>query len=104
MCLDDSLLPLRADDFIPAVLDRSLVDVWVKTEDRESLIMSRRMIREEGFLCGGSAGSAMVAALKAAKSLKRGQRCVVLLADSVRNYMSKFLNDDYMVRRGVEGA
>ena len=95
-------MPLCADDFIPAVLDRSLVDVWVKTEDRESLIMSRRMIREEGFLCGGSAGSAMVAALKAAKSLKRGQRCVVLLADSVRNYMSKFLNDDYMVRRGAE--
>ena len=93
-------------DFIPVVLDRSLVDVWVKTEDAESLVMSRRLIREEGFLCGGSAGSAMVAALRAAKSLKRGQRCVVLLADSVRNYMSKFLNDDYMVgglRFGIKG-
>lgn len=87
-------------DFIPNVLDRSLVDAWIKTEDSESLIMSRRLIREEGFLCGGSAGSAMVAALRAAKSLKRGQRCVVLLADSVRNYMSKFLNDDYMWRLG----
>lgn len=38
----------------------------------------------------------MVAALRAAKSLKPGQRCVVLLPDSVRNYMTKFLNDDYM--------
>lgn len=37
----------------------------------------------------------MVAALQAAKSLAPGQRCVVLLPDSVRNYMSKFLNDDY---------
>jgi hypothetical protein len=36
----------------------------------------------------------MVAALRMAKGLKKGQRCVVLLADSVRNYMSKFLNDE----------
>lgn len=42
----------------------------------------------------------MVAALKAAKALKPGQRCVVLLPDSVRNYMTKFLNDDYMWRLG----
>jgi cystathionine beta-synthase len=32
--------------------------------------------------------------------LKKGQRCVVLLPDSVRNYMSKFLNDDWMWRQG----
>lgn len=35
-----------------------------------------------------------------AKSLKPGQKCVVLLPDSVRNYMSKFLNDDWMSRSG----
>ena len=84
-------------DFIPDVLDRSLVDEWVKTTDKESFVMSRRMIREEGLLCGGSCGSAMCGALRAAASLGPGQRCVVLLADSVRNYMSKFLNDDWMV-------
>ena len=39
-------------DFIPAVLDRSIVDRWVKTDDQESFIMSRRLIREEGLLCG----------------------------------------------------
>lgn len=87
-------------DFIPAVLDRSIVDRWEKTDDAESLIMSRRIIREEGLLCGGSSGSAMVAALRAAKTLGKGQRCVVLLPDSVRNYMTKFLNDDWMWRNG----
>jgi cysteine synthase len=46
---------------------------------------------EEGILCGGSSGSAMWGALQAAKKLKPGQKCVVLFADSVRNYMSKFL-------------
>lgn len=39
-------------------------------------------------------------ALEAAKRLKKGQRCVVILPDSVRNYMSKFLNDDWMWERG----
>ena len=57
--------------------------------------MARRIIREEGLLCGGSCGAAVVAAVEAAKVLKAGQRCVVLLADSVRNYMTKFLNDQW---------
>jgi len=87
-------------DFVPEVLNRSFVDQWVKTDDKESFLMARRLIREEGFLCGGSSGTAMVGALKAAKSLKKGQRCVVLLADSVRNYMTKFLNDDWMKKMG----
>lgn len=86
-------------DFIPDVLDRSLIDFWVKTEDKESFQMSRRMIRQEGLLCGGSCGSAMVGALMAIRQagMKKGQRVAVILADSVRNYMSKFLNDDWMV-------
>ncbi|RLN14746.1 hypothetical protein BBJ28_00020418 [Nothophytophthora sp. Chile5] len=83
-------------DFVPHVLDRELVDVWEKTSDRESFIMARRLIREEGLLCGGSSGSAMAAAVRAASTLKAGQRCVVLLPDSTRNYMSKFLNDSWM--------
>ncbi|XP_053242797.1 cystathionine beta-synthase-like [Podarcis raffonei] len=87
-------------DFIPTVLDRSVIDQWCKSNDKESFLMARRLIREEGLLCGGSAGSAMSVAVKAAKHLKEGQRCVVLLPDSVRNYMSKFLNDKWMVKNG----
>jgi len=87
-------------DFIPTVLDRSVVDEWIKTEDKESFIMARRLIREEGLLCGGSSGSTMWAAVQVARSLPAGKRVVVILADSVRNYMSKFLNDDWMIERG----
>jgi len=84
-------------DFIPDVLDRSVVDKWYKSDDKESFVMARRLIKEEGLLCGGSSGTAMHWALEAAKELKEGQRCVVILPDSVRNYMSKFLNDNWMI-------
>ncbi|HAG91659.1 MAG TPA: cystathionine beta-synthase [Bdellovibrionales bacterium] len=87
-------------DFIPDVLDRSLVDQWIKTEDKESFLMARKIIRHEGLLCGGSSGSAMVGALQAAKSLKKGQRAVVLLSDGIRNYMTKFLDDNWMKNNG----
>lgn len=87
-------------DFIPAVCDRSVVDEWIKSNDKESLVMMRHLIRYEGLLCGGSSGSAVSCALQAAKSLKKGQRCVVILPDSVRNYMSKALSDDWMRREG----
>lgn len=87
-------------DFVPTVLDRSVVDKWYKVGDKEAFTFARRLIREEGLLCGGSCGSAMAAAVQAAQTLGEGQRCVVLLPDSVRNYMSKYLSDDWMEDKG----
>ncbi|CAG2102683.1 unnamed protein product [Medioppia subpectinata] len=86
-------------DFIPTVLDRSVVEKWYKSDDKSSLEMSRKLISKEGLLCGGSSGSAVVAALKAAKELREDQRCVVILPDGVRNYMTKFLDDNWMNER-----
>ena len=87
-------------DFFPDVLDNNLIDKYIKTEDEESFIMSRRLIKEEGLLCGGSCGSAMVAALKSATALKKNQKCLVILPDGIRNYMTKFPNDDWMISKG----
>ena len=87
-------------DFFPDVLDNSLVDRYIKTKDEESFSMARRIIREEGLLCGGSCGATMVAALQAASNLKKGQNCLVILADGIRNYMTKFPNDDWMKEKG----
>jgi cystathionine beta-synthase len=83
-------------DFIPDVLDRSLVDFWIKTDDKESFIVARKLIRLEGLLCGGSSGSNVWAALQIAKDLPADKRVLIILPDSTRNYMSKFLNDDWM--------
>lgn len=103
---EDRLKPYHVEgigyDFIPAVLDRSLVDYWVKTHDRESLIMARRLIRQEGLLCGGSSGTALAGALKAIKrsGLGAGKRVVCIFPDSTRNYMTKFLSNDWMWKQG----
>ncbi|KAJ1816205.1 cystathionine beta-synthase [Coemansia sp. RSA 2598] len=83
-------------DFIPETLDRSIVDHWVKITDKPSFTMARRLIREEGILCGGSSGGAVWAAVEAARGLGPGKRVVTILPDSVRNYMTRFLNDEWM--------
>lgn len=87
-------------DFFPEVLDNSLIDRYIKTNDKDSFEMARRLIREEGLLIGGSSGAAMWAALQAAKSLKQGENCLVILPDSIRNYMSKFADDIWMEKHG----
>jgi cystathionine beta-synthase len=87
-------------DFIPDVLDRSLVDEWVKSEDRPSFQMARRLIRKEGMLVGGSSGSAVWAAVQMAKKYGPNKRIVTLAPDSVRNYMTKFIDDAWMRGNG----
>uniref|UniRef100_A0A8C0L688 Cystathionine beta-synthase n=1 Tax=Canis lupus dingo TaxID=286419 RepID=A0A8C0L688_CANLU len=69
-------------DFIPTVLDRTVVDKWFKSNDEEAFAFARMLIAQEGLLCGGSAGSAVSVAVKAAQELQEGQRCVVILPDS----------------------
>ncbi|AHE65711.1 pyridoxal-phosphate dependent enzyme [Legionella oakridgensis] len=88
-------------DFFPEVLDNTLIDAYVKTNDKDSFHMARQLIRKEGLLVGGSSGAAMWAALQAAKTLEKGQKCLVILPDSIRNYMSKYASDEWMKEQGL---
>jgi len=89
-------------DFIPDVLDQTLVDRYVKTNDEVSFKYALRLIREEGMLVGGSSGSAIQGALEIAKECKGGERIVVILPDNVRNYMSKFLSPAWRKEKGLD--
>jgi cystathionine beta-synthase len=87
-------------DFIPDVLDRRLVDRWIKSNDRDSFLTARQLIRQEGLLIGGSSGAAVWAAMQVCRDLGPGKRVVVLLPDSIRNYLTKFADDRWMRQQG----
>lgn len=85
-------------DFIPEVLGQKEVDLWYKTDDRDSFYWARRLIAEEGLLVGGSSGSAMASLANTCKDLNLGKddAVVVILPDSIRSYLSKFVDDDWL--------
>jgi len=88
------------EDFVPATFNRQVVDDVVRISDQESFTMSRRLAREEGILAGGSAGTAVAAAVKYARRLPPGKTIVVLLPDTGRNYLSKIFSDTWMASKG----
>ncbi|KAJ5707222.1 Cystathionine beta-synthase [Penicillium malachiteum] len=90
-------------DFIPDVLDQKIVDRWYKTEDKESFQYSRRLIAEEGLLVGGSSGSAIAALVKAneEKKFSKDDVVVVVLPDSIRSYLTKFADDDWLAANNL---
>jgi cystathionine beta-synthase len=86
------------EDFIPSIYDFSVIDDTVKVTDKESFLMARRLVREEGIFCGGSSGSAVVGALHYATQQNLGpdQLVVVLLPDSGYRNLSKIFDDEWM--------
>ncbi|HEY4723327.1 MAG TPA: pyridoxal-phosphate dependent enzyme, partial [Anaerolineae bacterium] len=90
------------EDFIPGTLDLNLVDEMVQVNDRESFLMTRRLVRQEGLFCGGSSGSAVAGLLKSqiVRGLKPDQIAVVLLPDSGDRYLSKLFDDNWMRENG----
>lgn len=89
-------------DFIPDVLNRKYVDKWIKTDDAESFKLARRIIREEGILVGGSSGSALQAVVAIAEDLTEDDTVVVVFPDSIRSYLSKFADDEWMTTNGFD--
>ena len=89
-------------DFFPEVLDNTLVDQYIKVNDENSFNTARALIKKEGLLIGGSSGTAMYAAIEAAKNLDSTQNCLVILPDSIRNYLSKFADNDWMKKNNFK--
>ncbi|MCL5734212.1 MAG: pyridoxal-phosphate dependent enzyme, partial [Actinobacteria bacterium] len=88
------------EDFVPATFNRQVVDEFIRVSDQESFTVARRLAREEGLLAGGSAGTAVAAALKYAERLTSHKVMVAVLPDTGRNYLSKIFSDRWMEENG----
>lgn len=74
--------------FVPAVLNREVIDEVIPVADREAYEMVSRLAREEGLLVGPSSGAAVFAACRVAARLGAGHTVVVILPDSGERYLS----------------
>jgi cystathionine beta-synthase len=101
---DEDLHPYLVEgigkDTWPKTIDLTVVDEWIRVSDRDSFLTARRLAREEGLLVGGSSGSTVWGAVEYAKRLGPESRVLTILADSGRSYLSKFLDDNWMLEHG----
>ncbi len=89
------------EDILPANVDFSLIDHFVKVTDKDAAIMTRRLSREEGMFVGWSCGSAVWGALEWAKQhLEDDDVMVIILPDHGTRYLAKVYNDDWMKDHG----
>jgi len=90
------------EDFLPSTTDLSVIDEVVQVTDRDSFLMSRRLVREEGIFAGGSSGSAVWGAIHYAREhkLTKDDLMIVILPDTGSRYLSKAFDDDWLRENG----
>jgi cysteine synthase A len=81
--------------FVPAVLDRSVIDEVITVTDAAAFATARDLASKEGILCGISSGAAVWAALQVARRTENaGRRIVAILASTGERYLSTPLFSD----------
>ncbi len=89
------------EDILPANVDFSLIDTFVKVTDKDAAVMTRKLAREEGLFIGWSCGAAVFGALEyARKNLTKDDLMVVILPDHGTRYLNKIYNDTWMKDHG----
>jgi len=92
------------EDILAGNMNFDLVDDYVRVTDKEAMIMTRRLCREEGMFVGGSCGMVMAGALQWLRdhrdTLKEDDVVVVLMPDGGFRYLGKIYNDAWMQDHG----
>ncbi|MDB9775005.1 pyridoxal-phosphate dependent enzyme [Vicingaceae bacterium] len=88
------------EDILPENVDFKLIDKFEKVSDKDGMLMTRRLAREEGLFMGNSAGSAVAGLLQLKNELTPDDVVVVIFHDHGTRYVGKIFNDDWMRDRG----
>jgi cystathionine beta-synthase len=88
------------EDILPKNVDFGLIDKFEKVSDKDGMLMTRRLAREEGLFMGNSAGSAVAGLNQLKNELTKDDVVVVIFHDHGSRYVGKIFNDDWMRDRG----
>lgn len=88
------------EDFVPDILDLSLVDRGITIPDKEAFEVARELLKVEGILVGSSTGNLVAAALKYCRQQKSEKRVVTFVCDHGAKYLSKMFSDFWMIDQG----
>ncbi|MBC7792493.1 MAG: pyridoxal-phosphate dependent enzyme, partial [Clostridia bacterium] len=91
------------EDFFPSTMNLKILDEIIRVTDKECFMAARDLVKKEGILCGGSAGAAVIGAVKYAEMMNKAMKIVVLLPDSAVRYLTKYLDDEWMRQNGFLG-
>lgn len=79
---------------VPAIYDPSRIDIQVMVESEEAIATARKIIAQEGIFAGMSSGAAMLAAIKTAEKIEKGN-IVVVFPDRAEKYLSTKMFDEF---------
>jgi len=82
--------------FVPDVVNMKFIDEVIKVSDEEAFDTARKIIKQEGILCGISSGANFFAAAQVARRLGKGRKVVTVFPDTGERYLSTklFYSDD----------
>lgn len=84
-----------APNFVPSVLDRSVIDIFQKIDQVAARDTARRLSSEEGIFVGISAGASVATALNIAASAPEGSVILAMMPDTGERYLSTFLFEGF---------
>jgi len=95
------LLEGLGDEFLIKTADFSNIDAIHRVNDRQAFLSTRRLVKEEGLMGGGSSGAALHVCLQLARTLKQPRRIVTIFPDTASNYIKSIFNDRWMKKHGL---
>jgi cysteine synthase A/O-ureido-L-serine/cysteine synthase len=101
-----------APNFVPSILDRSVIDELLPVDEVLARDTARRLATEEGIFVGISAGATVATALRVAENAQEGSVLLAMLPDTGERYLSTFLlegvnegsDDDWLMSLKVEAC